>query len=212
MLDSRGIASRGSVWTRAYRWRQLSTIAALALLAGCKGDTGPQGPPGPPGSGGDGGTNGTVIHVPPNSQAPTDASSAAWAALQPQVTVQSVTISSPPVVTFTVKDAAGNPIAGLGSTSQSATATLPGYTNLAFGMAKLVPGDASDAHNVPSKWVSYIVTTVPTTTTAAAPSRPSTDNAGTLRRQRRRDVRLHVLPRRRADQGPGRGDDGVSPQ
>lgn len=156
------------------------TIAALALLAGCKGDTGPQGPPGPPGSGGDGGTNGTVIDVPPNSQAPTDASSAAWAALQPQVTVQSVTISSPPVVTFTVKDATGSPIAGLGSTSQSATATLPGYTNLAFGMAKLVPGDTSDTHNVPSRWVSYMVTTVPTTTTAAAPSRPSTDNAGTL--------------------------------
>jgi len=156
------------------------TIAALALLAGCKGDTGPQGPPGPPGSGGDGGTNVTAIHVPPNSQAPTDASSTAWAALQPQVTVQSVTISSPPVVNFTVKDAAGSPIVGLGNTSQSATATLPGYTNLAFGMAKLVPGDTSDTNNVPSKWVSYMVTTVPSTTTAAAPSRPSTDNTGTL--------------------------------
>jgi OmcA/MtrC family decaheme c-type cytochrome len=32
----------------------------------------------------------------------------------------------------------------------------------------------------PSKWVSYIVTTVPTTTAAAAPTRPSTDNTGTL--------------------------------
>ena len=152
------------------------TIAALALLAGCKGDTGPQGPPGPPGSGGDGGANVGVIHIPPNSQAPTDASSAAWAALQPQVTVQSVTISSAPVVNFTVTDAAGNPIVGLGNTSQSATATLPGYTNLAFALAKLVPF----ANGSPSRWVSYIVTTVPTTTAAAAPSRPSTDNTGTL--------------------------------
>src|SRR5678815_2241574 len=111
------------------------TVAALALLAGCKGDTGPEGPagpPGPPGSGGDGGTGGAVINIPPNSQAPTSASSAAWAALQPQVTVQSVTISSAPVVNFTVTDAAGSPIVGLGNTSQSATATLPGYTNLAF--------------------------------------------------------------------------------
>jgi OmcA/MtrC family decaheme c-type cytochrome len=152
------------------------TIAALALLAGCKGDTGPQGPPGPPGPGGDGGTGGAVINIPPNSQAPTSASSAAWAALQPQVTVQSVAISSAPVVNFTVKDAAGNPIVGLGNTSQSATATLPGYTNLAFSVAKLVPF----ADGAPSRWVSYIVTTVPTTTAAAAPSRPSTDNTGTL--------------------------------
>src|SRR5678815_3467875 len=155
------------------------TVAALALLAGCKGDTGPQGPPGPPGppgSGGDGGTGGAVINIPPNSQAPTSASSAAWAALQPQVTVQSVTISSAPVVNFTVTDAAGSPIVGLGNTSQSATATLPGYTNLAFSVAKLVPF----ASGAPSRWVSYIVTSVPTTTAAAAPSRPSTDNTGTL--------------------------------
>ena len=152
------------------------TIAALALLAGCKGDTGPQGPPGPPGSGGDGGTNVTAIQIPPNSQAPTDTSSAAWAALQPQVTVQSVTIASPPVVNFTVKDAAGNPIVGLGNTSQSATATVAGLTNLAFALAKLVPGVSGR----PSKWVSYIVTTVPTTTAAATPTRPTTDNTGTL--------------------------------
>jgi OmcA/MtrC family decaheme c-type cytochrome len=96
--------------------------------------------------------------------------------------VTGVTIASPPVVSFKVTDAAGNPVVGLGSTSQSATATLPGYTNLAFSIAKLVPG----ANGSPSKWVSYVVTTVPTknaTTgaiTAAAPTRPSTDNTGTL--------------------------------
>jgi OmcA/MtrC family decaheme c-type cytochrome len=152
------------------------TIAALALLAGCKGDTGPQGPPGPPGSSGDGGTNVTAIQIPPNSQAPTDTSSTAWAALQPQVTIQSVTIASPPVVNFTVTDAAGNPVVGLGNASKSATATVAGLTNLSFALAKLVPGASPE----PSKWVSYIVTTVPTTTAAAAPTRPTTDNTGTL--------------------------------
>jgi OmcA/MtrC family decaheme c-type cytochrome len=50
------------------------------------------------------------------------------------------------------------------------------YPNLAFSLAKLVPG----ASGSPSKWVSYIVTTVPTTTAASAPQRPGTDNTGTL--------------------------------
>jgi OmcA/MtrC family decaheme c-type cytochrome len=50
------------------------------------------------------------------------------------------------------------------------------YPNLAFSMAKLVPA----ANGSPAKWVSYIVTTVPTATAAAAPTRPSTDNTGTL--------------------------------
>jgi len=43
-------------------------------------------------------------------------------------------------------------------------------------LAKLVPG----AGGSPSKWVSYIVTTVETNTAASAPTRPSTDNTGTL--------------------------------
>jgi len=117
-----------------------------------------------------------VITVPSNSQAPTDASSAAWAALQPQVTVQSVTVQSPPVVNFKVTDAAGSGIVGLANAAQSSTATVPAYANLAFAIAKLVPS----ADGSPSKWVSYMVTTVPTTTAAAAPSRPTSDNTGTL--------------------------------
>ncbi|HTS82527.1 MAG TPA: OmcA/MtrC family decaheme c-type cytochrome [Myxococcaceae bacterium] len=92
------------------------------------------------------------------------------------MTVQSVTISSPPVVKFTVTDGSGVPITGLGNTSKSSTATVAGLTNLAFSIAKLVPG----TNNAPSRWVSYIVTTVPTTTAAAAPTRPTTDNTGTL--------------------------------
>ena len=164
----------------------LAALAIIALALGCSGDkgpagatgpagpAGPQGPAGPPGDAGTSAT--TVIVVPSNSVPPTDASSAAWAALVPKVTVQSVTIGSPPVVKFTVTDAAGNPIAGLGNTSKSSTATVPGYPNLAFALAKLVPS----ANGSPSRWVSYIVTTVPTTTAAAAPTRPSTDNTGTL--------------------------------
>ena len=53
---------------------------------------------------------------------------------------------------------------------------MASYPNLAFAIAKLVPG----ANGSPSKWVSYMVTTVPTTTAAAAATRPSTDNTGTL--------------------------------
>jgi OmcA/MtrC family decaheme c-type cytochrome len=101
---------------------------------------------------------------------------AAWAALEPTVTVTGVSIASPPVVSFTVTDGAGRPVVGLGNTTKSATATVASLPNLAFALAKLVPGTAGS----PSKWVSYIVTTVPTTTTAAAPTRPSTDNTGTL--------------------------------
>jgi OmcA/MtrC family decaheme c-type cytochrome len=43
-------------------------------------------------------------------------------------------------------------------------------------MAKLEPG----VNGSPNEWVSYIVTTVPTTSAASAPTRPSTDNTGTL--------------------------------
>jgi OmcA/MtrC family decaheme c-type cytochrome len=101
---------------------------------------------------------------------------AEFAALAPVVKVGTVTIASPPVVHFSIADAADNPIIGFGSTSKSATATVASYPNLNFALAKLVPGVSGS----PSRWVSYLVTTVPSTTTAAAPTRPSTDNAGTL--------------------------------
>src|SRR5215831_8739916 len=137
------------------------SIFGLVVSAGCTGSQGPAGPAGDAGPPGPGGA--TVINVPSNTQTPTDAASAVWAALAPQVTVQSVTIQSPPVVKFTVKDSiTGLPIAGLGSTSKSSTATVAGLTNLAFSLAKLVPG----TNGSPNYWVSYIVTTVPTTTAA----------------------------------------------
>src|SRR5262249_12665207 len=112
-----------------------------------------------------------------NTKTPSEAQTAAWSALVPQVTVQSVTIQSPPVVRFTVKDATtGLPVVGLGNTSKSSTATAAGLTNFAFAIAKIVPG----SNGSPSRWVSYIVTTVPSRSSAAAPSRRSTDNTGTL--------------------------------
>jgi len=145
--------------------------------AGAQGPAGPAGPPGTPGAAGPGG--GSIYAVGSNALTNTDAITAnaqAWADLEPTVTVTSVTINSPPVVNFTVTDNFGRAIIGLGNTSKSSTATVASYPNLAFALAKLVPGTAGS----PSKWVSYIVTTVPTTTTAAAPTRPSTDNTGTL--------------------------------
>lgn len=154
-----------------------TAIALAALLAGCGGsDNG----------GGEVVTPPPEVSVVPPVPVPTgsspitltaNTSAATFAALSPKVTVGTVTIASPPVVHFSMTDADGNAIIGFGSTSKSATATVAGYANLAFSLAKLVPG----SNGSPSKWVSYIVTTVPTTTAAtSAPTRPSTDNTGTL--------------------------------
>jgi len=166
-------------WTRL----AAASVLAAAVLAGCGGGsdgapgaTGATGPAGPAGQTGQPGNNAVAtVKV-------AALTSAQWADAKFSGVVTGVTIASPPVVSFKVTDAAGNAVVGLGNTSKSATATLAGYTNLAFAIAKLVPG----ANGSPSKWVSYIVTTVPTknaTTgaiTAAAPTRPSTDNTGTL--------------------------------
>jgi OmcA/MtrC family decaheme c-type cytochrome len=177
-------------------------LLALMALAGCGGNdgatgpqgpagadgadgaTGPAGPPGVPGApGAPGGSSVSVGSNAVTNSTVISSQAEAWAALQPTVAVTSVTIASPPVVNFTVNDAYGRPVVGLGNTTQSSTATLPSYPNLAFSLAKLVPGAAGS----PSKWVSYIVTTVPTyksstdhTIVASVPTRPSTDNTGTL--------------------------------
>ncbi|MEO8280101.1 MAG: OmcA/MtrC family decaheme c-type cytochrome, partial [Ideonella sp.] len=81
-----------------------------------------------------------------------------------------------PVVKFSVADGFGKPVVGLGNATKKSTDTVASLPNLAFSIAKLVPASAGS----PSKWVSYVVTTVPTTTVAAAPTRPGTDNTGTL--------------------------------
>ncbi|MCX7170980.1 MAG: OmcA/MtrC family decaheme c-type cytochrome, partial [Proteobacteria bacterium] len=58
----------------------------------------------------------------------------------------------------------------------SSTALVASYPNLAFTIAKLVPGTDGS----PSKWVSYMVTSVPNSTTAATAARPGSDSTGTL--------------------------------
>jgi len=94
-----------------------------------------------------------MVNVGSNATAASAEAAAAWAALAPQVTVTGVTIASQPVVTFTVKDAAGNAVVGLGNKTKSATATVANLSNLGFTLAKMVPGTNGD----PSKWVSYNV-------------------------------------------------------
>ena len=169
-------------------WTRLAVAGLVAIaLSGCGGggDTGPAGPTGatgatgatgPAGPTGPAGSSISLFKVPSNASTPTDAAKAAWAALEPKVTVTSVSIAGAPVVSFKVLDAAGTPVVGLGNATKSSTATVAGLANLAFSIAKMVPG----TNGSPAKWVSYMVTTVPTTTAAAAPTRPSTDNTGTL--------------------------------
>ena len=103
------------LWCR----RLLGFSIVLVTLAGCgggsdgdKGPPGPQGPPGPPGA------------------SPT--------ATELNITVDSVTIASPPVVEFTVTNEDGIGFPGLTG------------SDLRFNIAKLIPG-------FPTQWQNYIV-------------------------------------------------------
>jgi OmcA/MtrC family decaheme c-type cytochrome len=153
--------------------RYVAAVAAAALLlhgcgGGSDGGAGPQGPAGPSG--------GNVVNL-------SQLTPQQFAATSFNATVTGVTISSAPVVNFQVADQNGTPIVGLGLATKSATATTPRYQNISFALAKLVPGPAGAAPGTsggPSKWVSYIVTSVPTGTAAATATRPSTDSNGTL--------------------------------
>jgi len=185
MVSKVASTKEGMVHIAIGRLRRLSRYvavvgAAALLLHGCGGGSdgaaGPAGPEGPQGPAGP---------STPTTQAPVNVaqmSAAQFAATQFNATITAVTIASPPVVTFKVADQNGNAIAGLGSTSKSATATVASYPNIAFTLAKLVPGTPGAAAGVsgPSKWVSYIVTSVPSTTAAAKGTTPSSDNTGTL--------------------------------
>jgi OmcA/MtrC family decaheme c-type cytochrome len=147
-------------------------VAAL-MLSGCGSDSGSSTTtPPPPSTTPDVEvpTGSSPITLTPNT--PPDV----FAALSLKVNVGRITITGAPVVHFSITDLDGNGVIGYGSTSKSSTATVAQYPNLSFSLAKLVP----PANGSPSYWVSYIVTTVPTTTSPAAPSRPSTDNTGTL--------------------------------
>ena len=148
---------------------QLGLVAAIiSTLAGCGGGGGSDGAPGATGATGATGAAATAtgVTVPvgsavaqtsttvafaSNSTPATSESTAAWKALAPTVSVTSVSIQSPPVVKFTVTDANGKAVIGLGSKSQSSSAMVASYANIGFTLAKLVPG----TNGAPSKWVSY---------------------------------------------------------
>lgn len=152
-------------------------MGSAVLLHGCGGGSdGAAGPAGPVGATGATGPTGpagadatTVVRL-------ATLSADDYAATQFNATITGVTIASAPVVSFKLADQNGNPIVGMGLATKAGNATVARYQNLAFTMAKLVPG----ANGSPSKWVSYMVTTVPTTTTAATAQRPNTDSNGTL--------------------------------
>lgn len=160
-------------------WQLLSAaVIVAATLAGCGGgDTGAAGPAGDAGTTGPTGPAGPAGPAGSSNINVAGLSADAWAAAKFKASVTKVTINSAPVVEFTVTDELGNAVVGLENfTSKSTTATVASYPNVSFALAKLMP--RTDAK--PSSWVSYMVTTVPTTTAAAAPTRPSTDNTGKL--------------------------------
>jgi len=161
----------------------IATAAIMLVLVGCNGKSGANGATGAQGPAGPAGPTGPTGPTGPAATTVVDAallSTDQWAALKPTVAVTNVVVTAgKPVVSFTIKDPAGSGIKGLGNfKAKSSTATLFSYPNLAFALAKLVPEDA--VTKAPSKWVSYIVSTVPTTTAAATAGRPTTDNTGTL--------------------------------
>jgi OmcA/MtrC family decaheme c-type cytochrome len=166
-------------------WLTLVATGLVAVtLAGCGGDDGaggPAGPAGSPGAAGPSGPAGPAGPAGPGASTAVDVTTItpeAWETAKFNASVSKVTIASPPVVEFTVTDSKGSAVVGLDKvTSKNATATVASYPNVSFALAKLVP--RSDTH--PSEWVSYIVTTVPTTTNATvAATRPTTDNTGKL--------------------------------
>jgi len=172
------------------RWGTVALM--IGTLAGCGGGGGGDAAAPAAGAGAPaGGGAGAPAVAAPTGAAPitlTAATPAAtFAALAPVVAIGGVSVSSPPCVSFSMADSNNNGIIGFGSKSQSATASVASYPNLAFSLAKLVPGQSvPGAGTGPSKWVSYIVHNVPAknATTgviaAAVPSRPGTDNTGTL--------------------------------
>jgi len=178
----------------------------LSALAGCGGDSGTATPAAT--------TPGTTTPTPTVSACSTNDpagtsvislasfTTAQWASTKFNPQICSVTVASAPVVTFKVTDAAGNRIAGLGYTSQTAVQAYATYPNMAFNFGKLIP----PSNGSPSKWVNLLVKGQPsicaTTTTGydptkgcvvtgygtyalggtipAVPGKPNTENFGTL--------------------------------
>jgi OmcA/MtrC family decaheme c-type cytochrome len=103
--------------------------------------------------------------------------------------ITGVAMAGKPTVSFKVMDGFNTPVVGLGATSKSSTALVASYPNIAFSIAKLIPGvpttvttgGVSTTTSSPSKWVSYLVTSIPTVSApTVVGAKPSTDAVGTL--------------------------------
>ena len=150
-----------------------TAIVALALI-GCRGTTGQNGSNGTTGTNGGNGTPGATYAIDVTTLTPAE-----WSGTTFNATITSVSMGAAPVINFKVTDGHNVPLKGLSNfTSKTATAAFAGYPNLAFSIAKLVPG----ANGSPNYWVNYIVTGNPTAAapTTWIPGKPSTDNTGTL--------------------------------
>jgi OmcA/MtrC family decaheme c-type cytochrome len=155
-----------------------AALAAMTIaLAGCGGSDGSQGPAGSEGPAGPAG--------PPGSSATATVSAAAltadqWMALTPKVDPASISVDmskGTPIVKFTVTDADGTPVVGLGGQKKAATALVPTNYNMAFTLAKLVPG----TNGSPSKWVTYLINSPGTVAAPATVANfPQSDSQGTL--------------------------------
>jgi OmcA/MtrC family decaheme c-type cytochrome len=180
------------------------TALMIGALAGCGGASiGLNGTTG-------GGTNASGVPVTVTNGATSIAalSASAFQALQPVVTVQSVTIapmtgtypnlSGGTVVKFKVTDQNGTPLVGLGGQSNNPAQTnvthVPTNYDISFTLAKLVPGTAGvlpGSAGEPSRWINYGVTKLAATSTPASAvvtnegvawtgSYPTNDSNGTI--------------------------------
>lgn len=158
--------------------KQFGSAAAAALVAivlvGCRGSDGRNGTNGTNGTNGGDGPPGASFALDVTTLTPED-----WAETTFKASITKVTAAAATSVDFKITDGKGVPYKGFGAfTSKRSTDLYASYPNLAFAIAKLVPG----ADNGPSRWVSYIVTGNPSQAapTTWTPGRPSTDNTGTL--------------------------------
>jgi OmcA/MtrC family decaheme c-type cytochrome len=158
------------------RFRIAALMLAATLIWACEGDDGSAGPAGPAGPtgqqgppGADGPPAGTAIAIGDGADL-TAEEIAAFGKLQ--ATITGVTVSSPPVVDFTVLDANGNPAIGLAAST------------VRFTFVKLMPAEPDFNAGLPY-WQSYIVRAVtpdqPTGPSVLANAvQPTTESGGTL--------------------------------
>jgi OmcA/MtrC family decaheme c-type cytochrome len=139
----------------------VATAAVTLFLVGCNGKAGHDGATGATGATGANGANGSPIAA--NAINASLLTTDQWSKLVIQgeiIETPTVTATAgAPVVKFRLHDPNGNPIIGMGRwTTQSSSALVASMPNIAFSIAKLVPG----TNGSPSRWYNYIITSVPT--------------------------------------------------